>query len=151
MKIELTEDKLLELQQIQRNVTGADYVKVTGILMLNKGLTPRTVSESLGIDVSTVYRYAALYIGGGVTALTANSYKGYRGMLSSHELSLLRTELKRNIHIDSKSICLWIKDSFGVLYTPGGVVDLLKRIGFTYKKTGGVLQSMPIQTNPKLM
>ena len=123
------------MQQIQRNVTGTDYVKVTGILMLNKGFTPSTVSESLGMDVSTVYRYASLYIGGGVTALTACLYKGYRGMLSSHELSLLRTELKRNIHIDSKSICLWIKDSFGVLYTPGGVVDLLNRIGFTYKKT----------------
>jgi transposase len=135
MKIELTEERLFELKQIQRNVIGTDYVKITSILMLHKGFTPQTVSESLGIDVSTVYRYAAQYSIGGITSLTANRYKGYWGMLSSQEISILRTELKRNIYIDSKSISAWINDSFGVLYTPEGVVDLLNRIGFTYKKT----------------
>jgi hypothetical protein len=56
-------------------------------------------------------------------------------MLSSQEISLLRTELKSNIYTDSKGISLWIKDSFGISYTPEGVVDMLNRIGFTYKKT----------------
>jgi hypothetical protein len=50
MKIELTEERLLELQQIQRHVIGSVYVKVTCILMLHKGFTPQTVSESPGID-----------------------------------------------------------------------------------------------------
>jgi transposase len=89
----------------------------------------------LGIDVSTVYRYAALYSCGGISTLTANRYKGYWGMLSSHEISLLRAELKRNIYTEAKGISSWIKDSFGVSYTPEGVVDLLNRIGFTYQKT----------------
>jgi len=39
------------------------------------------------------------------------------------------------IYTDAKSVGVWIKDRFGVNYTPAGVVDLLNRIGFTYKKT----------------
>jgi hypothetical protein len=56
-------------------------------------------------------------------------------MLSSHEISRLRTELKSNIYTNSQGISSWIKASFGVSYTPQGVVELLNRIGFTYKKT----------------
>jgi transposase len=135
MKIELTQEELTELKQVQRNVIGTDYIKVTSMLMLHRGFSVQTVSESLGIDVSTVYRYAALYSGGGLTCLTAKRYKGYWGMLSSHEISLLRAELKRSIYTDSQGISLWIKTSFVISYTPEGVVDLLNRIGFTYKKT----------------
>ncbi|MDR1098813.1 MAG: helix-turn-helix domain-containing protein, partial [Tannerella sp.] len=90
MKIELTEASLSELKQVQRNVIGTDYIKVTSILMLHRVFSPQTVSESLGIDVSTVYRYAAQYSTGGIATLTSNRYKGYRGMLSSHEISHLR-------------------------------------------------------------
>jgi transposase len=111
--------------------------------MLHRGLSPQTVSESLGIDLSTVYRYATLYSGSGVSALTTNRNKGYWGMLSSHEISRLRTELNRNIYTDSKGISSWIKTSFGVSYTPEGVVDLLNRIGFTYKKT----KEVPCEVN----
>jgi transposase len=123
------------VETVQRNVTGTDYIKMTSILMLHRGFSPHTVSESPGMDVSTVYRYADVYSGGGLTSLTSNRHKGYWGMLSSHETSLLRAELKRSIYLDSKNISSWIKDSFGISCTPEGVVDLLKRIGFTYKKT----------------
>lgn len=56
-------------------------------------------------------------------------------MLSSHQLSLLRKELKAHIYTDSKSICLWLESTLDIQYTSQGVVDLLNRIGFTYKKT----------------
>jgi hypothetical protein len=70
MKIELTEEILSELKQVQRNVIGTDYIKVTRILMLHQGFSPQSVSESLGIDVSTVYRYAVQYSIGGISTLT---------------------------------------------------------------------------------
>jgi len=62
----------------------------------------------------------------------STNYDGYWGNLSSVEISHLRTELKRT---DAKSVGVWIKERFGVSYTSSGVVDLLNRIGFTYKKT----------------
>jgi transposase len=135
MQIELTEKELSELKTVQRNVSGSDYIKVTCILMLHKNVSPEDISEYLGIDTSTVYRYRNQYISGGVSGYLGNKYKGYWGLLSSCQLSLLRKEMKEHIYTNSKSISVWIKSTFGVKYTPQGVVDLLKRIGFTYKKT----------------
>lgn len=34
-----------------------------------------------------------------------------------------------------KSVSKWVESAFGVVYTAQGMVDLLNRIGFTYKKT----------------
>ena len=46
-----------------------------------------------------------------------------------------RKELREHIYTDAKSVAAWIRSTLGVEYTPQGVVDLLNRIGFTYKKT----------------
>ena len=64
--------------------------------------------------------------------------KGYWGLLDSRQLSALRKELREHIYMDAKSVAEWIKSTFGVEYTPQGVVDLLNRIGFTYKKISEV-------------
>jgi transposase len=131
----LTSESLQELKQIQRNVSGVDYIKVTTILMLDQAISISVISASLGIDVSTVYRYAALDRSGGISALTQANYKGYWDLLSSQQISLLRTELKSRIYTNSKQVCAWIANAFGVVYTQSGIIDLLNRIGFTYKKT----------------
>jgi transposase len=135
MEFNLTLDELETLRRYQRNVSGKEYVKVTCILMLGKGYPPACVSECLGIDASTVYRYRSCYLSSGLDHFLENRHKGYWGMLSSNQISLLRKELKSRIYTDSKSVAGWIKKAFGVDYTSEGVVDLLNRIGFTYKKT----------------
>jgi transposase len=45
-----------EIETLRRYQHNAG-VKVTGILMPAKGYSPEAVSECLGIDTSTVYRY----------------------------------------------------------------------------------------------
>ena len=92
----------------------------------------------LTIDLSTVYRHVALYQSKGVDGFLENRHKGYWGLLDSRQLPALRKELREHIHTDAKSVAEWIKSTFGVEYTPQGVVDLLNRIGFTYKKTSEV-------------
>jgi transposase len=135
MNLQLTSFELEELRLYQRNSVGTSYVRVTCILMLYKGFSVSDISDSLGVDSSTVYRYSQTYRQQGLCALLENNNKGYWGLLSSTQLSELRCELKRQIYTDSKSVSIWIKHRFGIDYTPQGVVDLLNRIGFTYKKT----------------
>ena len=106
--------------------------------MLGMGNSPSFVASCLGIDVSTVYRYRSAYLHGGADELLENRHKGYWGLLDSRQLSALRKELREHIYTDAKSVAEWIKSTFGVEYTPQGVVDLLNRIGFTYKKTSEV-------------
>ena len=103
--------------------------------MLASDFSPDLVAQSLGIDVATVYRYKNLYLRGKTDSLWEDRYKGYWGRLDSGQISLLCEELERHIYTDAKSVTEWVKETFGVAYIPSGMVDLLNRIGFTYKKT----------------
>jgi transposase len=58
MKLSLSSTDIEIMERYRRNVSDRrSYVKVTCILMLGKGLSPKEVSEYLGIGDSTVYRY----------------------------------------------------------------------------------------------
>lgn len=136
MQSTLSPSELSDLKQIQRNVVGTpSYIKVTCVLMLGKGFSARDIADSLGIDLSSVYRYSGMYESQGLDSLLEQKYKGYWGMLDCKQLSALRSELKSRVYTDAKSVRDWIESSLGVTYTAQGVVDLLNRIGFTYKKT----------------
>ncbi len=67
-----------------------------------------------------------------------NRHKSYWGLIDSIQLAALRKELHGHIYTDARSVTARIKSTFGVEYTPQGVVDLLNRLGFTYKKASEV-------------
>lgn len=136
MKIQLTNKELEDLRVYQRQTDKKSvYTKVTCILMLSEGFTEHKVAQCLGINLSTVYRYVKSYLSVELSDFLANNHQGYWGDLSSIEISQLRSELKRTVYTDARSIGTLIYNRFGVKYTVSGVVDLLNRIGFTYKKT----------------
>lgn len=136
MRLKLSDTEYAELRQLQRNMAGTpDYVKVTCILMFSNGRSPKTISEDLGISPATIYRYIGQYQDGGSEELLGDSYKGYWGRLDSTQIAALRKELKEHVYTDARQVAEWILRTFGVKYTQQGTVDLLNRIGFTYKKT----------------
>ena len=136
MEIQLTDTQRNELQIFQRNVEKrSEYVKVTTILLLDKGLSIADIADYLGIDTSTIYRYINSYLSDGLVAYLQTDYQGYWGRLSSHQISQLRKELNTNLYLDSKEVVRWIYTRWGITYTHQGVVDLLNRVGFTYKQT----------------
>jgi transposase len=144
MEIHLTATQRDELQIFQRNVEKrSEYVKVTTILLLDKGLSITDISDFLGIDSSTIYRYISSYISDGLVAYLQTDYHGYWGRLSSTQISQLRKELNTNLYLDSKEVVSWIYTRWGIIYTHQGVVDLLNRIGFTYKQT----RCVPCESN----
>ena len=62
MKQPTPSSAIAELGKNQCNVVGTpDYVKVACILILVKGHTLSVVSDCLGIELLTVYRYVAVY------------------------------------------------------------------------------------------
>jgi len=74
-----------------------------------------------------------------IDGLLEDRYKNYSGRLDREQISLLCEEFERHIYTDAKRVALWLKNTFEIEYTPGGMVDLLNLIGFTYKKTTEVL------------
>lgn len=136
MRLKLSIEEKDEVRRLQRNAVGTpDYVRLTCILMFDNGRSSKSISEDLGISIATVYRYVGDYLSGGIDNLLESHCQGYWGKLDSMQLCTLRNELREHIYTDAKSVSEWIRVTFGVSYTPQGTVDLLNRIGFTYKKT----------------
>lgn len=136
MRFKLPEKERALLREIQRNEKyKRDYVKVTVLLMLDLGETPPKIALFLGIDDSTVYRYLENYQTNGLDKYLENNYLGYWGKLNSFQLARLKRELKSKLYENAKEICEFIEGEFGVRYEAEGLVPLLHRIGFEYKKT----------------
>ena len=78
MEMHLTDTQRDELQIFQRNVEKrSEYVKVTTILLLDKGLSIVDISDYLGIDSSTIYCYINSYISDGLVSYLKTDYQGY--------------------------------------------------------------------------
>ncbi|MBB4045285.1 helix-turn-helix domain-containing protein [Bacteroides reticulotermitis] len=118
MNISLSSTEIAILERYQRNFSDRrSYVKVTCILMIGKGLSPKEVSDYLDIDDSTVYRYADSYHEDGLEVYLQTDYKGYWGMLSCVHISELRRELNRSLYTEAQSVAVWIKERLGIDYT----------------------------------
>jgi predicted transcriptional regulator len=80
MEMHLTDTQRDELQIFQRNVEKrSEYVKVTTILLLDKGLSIPDIADYLGIDSSTIYRYVNSYISDGLVAYLQTDYQWLLG------------------------------------------------------------------------
>lgn len=136
MLVELDDTNRQRLRQLQKTESAKrDYVKITVIIMLDRGKPVDEVADLLGIDHTTVYRYAQTYRSLGLQDYLGDAYQGWWGRLDSQQLSQLQTELSRGFYNSAQAVAEWIKTSFSVQYHPQGLVKLLHRLGFAYKKT----------------
>jgi len=124
------------LRKLQRKVKDKlKYIRITVLLLLDKGRTVAEIAEDLGIDDSSIYRYKHAYDSDGLDVYLETDYKGKWGLLSCLELSRLIKELCITLYTDSKQIIEYIRVNFNVSYSASGVKKLLHRIGYSYKLT----------------
>jgi transposase len=134
MKLSEEEYKLLrEIQQNEKHKK--NYVKVTVLLMLHLGESLEKISIFLGISTQTVKLYSQTYQEKGLDYYLENHYLGYSGKLTVEQKEILKEELNTNLYATSQEIADFIFSKFGIRYTSTGLVPLLHRLGFSYKKT----------------
>ena len=139
MNVSLTDNERTHLRVMQRQAQHKkNYVKITLLLGLADGNPMASLCALLGIDTATGYRYIETYQSKGLSAYLSNQYLGFWGKLNSFQLAALQTELVQNFYTDSQSVADWIAQTFGISYTAEGLVPLLRRLGFSYKKTKSV-------------
>jgi transposase len=138
--IPLQDDTREQLRRLQRSEKDKRrYIKVTVLLMLDGGFSAEQIAFALGIDDSTVYRHIERYQS--ATHLgdyLQDNYTRYDGKLSEAQRTELATELRARLYRTAEEIVVFIAERFSIDYTPSGVVPLLKRLGFVYKKTVSV-------------
>ncbi|WP_151086484.1 IS630 family transposase [Hymenobacter baengnokdamensis] len=136
MQVSLTDperQRLRALQKQRRDDEG--YVKVTVVLLLDKGRSAGSIADDLGLDDGTVYRYAEAFARLGLEKYLAHEQRGYWGLLTSTQLAGLCQELRRTLYTDCRPLQAWLTQATGVRYSVSGLTDLLHRLGFVYKLT----------------
>lgn len=139
MKNFLSIDQIQELKQAHREAKKKKDIKNTdkikAILLINDGYSYEEIARILLLDDSSIRRYFEIYSERNLKGLLENNYMGKSSYLSEVQQSELTDHLNNNIYPDTKSIIEYVKDNFNVTYTPKGIVPLLHKLGFVYKKT----------------
>ena len=137
MEINLGNKDRNYLRKIQRKHRGTKkYIRITVVLMLDGGFSGTDTAYALGIDSDTVSSYKKKYLNAkNLEDYLCDNYVAYKGKLSEKELEGLSVELQRHLYRDTKEIANYIKTAFGKIFTSSGLVPLLHRLGFSYKKT----------------
>lgn len=133
----LDDDMRSRLRRMQRTEKDKRrYVKITVLLMLDLGFSVADTATALGVDDATVYRYTEQYRStGNFGDYMQDKYVPYEGKLTAEQEAELNEQLQQKLYRSAKEVAALIQERFSVSYTPAGIVGLLKRLGFVYKKT----------------
>ena len=147
--INLTSKARLQLEELQRSRrTKRDvYIKVTALLMLDQGFKTSDIARALGIDSSTVFRYQKYFVSydEDVDHYISNAYQAFSGKLSKLEEEVLCDALDSKLYTTSAEVADFIGQAFEKHYSISGVIKLLHRLGFVYKKTTSVPSKANLQ------
>jgi transposase len=135
MQFILTDDQIAEIQKLHRRCTVKRYAdRLKALLLLNKGFSCIEVGEILLLDDDTIRNYRNQYLSQGAESLLHDKNKGTQAFLNTEQLETLDKHLQTNVYSDSKGIRDWILEEFKIKYSVSGILSLVKRMGFVYKK-----------------
>jgi transposase len=124
---------LIEAHRAERNKRQADRIKT--LLYLDEGKTYEEIARLLFLDDSTIRRYETEYRDGGLDSLLADDYQGGACALSALQEAELATHLRDALYHRARDVTEYITQKYEVVYTAEGMVHVLHRLGFSYKKT----------------
>lgn len=139
MKDFLTNDQRRELLRelkIEDKARFSDRIKV--ILLLDKGWTYQRISEALFLDEGTIANYRRRYKEGGIEELLDDHYHGSSHKITNDELIELQLHLITTTYQKTQHICEYVKKKYNADYSISGMIALLHRMGFSFKKAKAV-------------
>jgi transposase len=113
--------------------------------MLDEGYDYKEIGRILGIDGGTVERYEKQFSDIPLDEFLIAKYVGKSPSLNAEQLDALREQLNTFLYLTLKEVIQYVFHEFGVEYKKEGMRDLLKRIGFRYKKT----RTIPSKADPE--
>ena len=136
MKDFLTNGQRVELRRQHRQERERRHAdRIKAILLLDKGWSYEQFAEALLLDDSTLRDYESRFLCGGVKNLVEDGYQGKVSKLTAKQESVLVEHLTEQLFHTTKEIVAYVELTFGVIYKIGGMLNLLHRLGFSYKKT----------------
>lgn len=133
--IKLTQSERLKLEKLHKQEHERRFAdRIKTVLLLDKGWSYFKIAETLLLDDQTVRNYEKRFLEYGVDGLLSDNHKGGFSKLTPEQEVELKEHITAHHYHDSKALIEYIKNTYGVEYSTTGMVDLLHRLGFVYKK-----------------
>jgi transposase len=107
--------------------------RLHAILLLAEGRSAQDVSATLHLHPKTLKRWIHTFATAGADALCTFHYVGNTTSLDAAQLQQFTAWLDERIRSTKEAIA-WVEAQFGFDYTESGMLKLLKRLGYRYKK-----------------
>ena len=125
--------------------------RANAILLLDKGWSYAEVAEALFLDNSTVRAWLKEFQEGGVEAIVLFDLKGGIGRLWPLQIDELRAWATEVLPTTTTEIGQFIVERFGFDYGRSGLIKLMNRIGFDWKKPESVPDKIDVETQQKFI
>lgn len=136
MKTILTDIQKSELErQHKKERDGKVRDRIKAVLLHSEGWSQKNIAQALRIDDSTVWTHLNDYRRDEKLKIESG---GSESKLSEIESKELEQHLEENTYATAKEIVAYVKEKYGISYTPEGMHAWLARHDFTYKKPKGV-------------
>jgi transposase len=136
--IELSAKQRQEIERRRRAAKDRPvYQRLCALLWIDQGQTRQQVANLLGVTSRQVGEWLRIFRNKGVDQLCTLNHRGDPGLLKPAQVEQLKQEVAKGAFHSAEQARVWIKDHFGVSYSPTGIRDLLRRIGASYHKVSG--------------
>jgi len=136
MAKKLTFEERDELKKLHRHERGRNFAdRIKAILLLDDGWSYADVAEFLLLDDQTIRNYKKLFDEKGISELLRTDYKGGSPTLSSAQETALKDHITSSIYSSSGAVVDYVKQNYDVEFSKPGMVHLLHRLNFVFKKT----------------
>ena len=136
MTKKLTIERRDELKLLHRSEHGRRFAdRIKAVLLLDDGYSYSKVAEIVLLDDQTIRNYQTIFTQQGISGLLKTDYNGGLSALSAQQQSDLKDHIANNTYSSSTAIVEYVKQAYCIEYSNSGMVHLLERLGFVYKKT----------------
>jgi transposase len=112
--------------------------RANALLLLDDGWSCERVAEALYLDDDTVRGWHGRYVSGGVARLSEFGWKGGVPRLAAEKEAELAAALSAKLHTGTAEVMAHIERVYDVSFSKAGVIKLLHRLGFEYRKPKGL-------------
>lgn len=145
-RIKLTEkEQEALLDRIKKTVDREIADRLRIIWFKANGYSHKEIAKLLGVGINTITRWLQRYRREGLEGICRTNYAGSTSPLTPEQRNQLKIELLTNIYNTAAQVIAWVEKKFDVTYTASGMQQLLKRLGFTWKKN----RLMPSKADPE--
>ena len=139
-------EKLFTLTRKQRDDMGRRYKqtserriadRIQAILLLDGGRNAGEVAQILRISQKTIKRWVKVFATYGLDELCTLKYEGSEAPLTPEHLTRFEAWLDESIRTTKEAVA-WVEAEFNYSYSESGMVKLLARMGYSYKKPAQV-------------